>query len=108
MTGERRTVRTTRTFFDDLDRQLGVERGPHGEPSVHDFQVFELLRLVEIFATRFDDLPALIPGRSDYRILIVSGILVPRFSVVGQLAGDGAVELVELDLDTGTGSQGPP
>ena len=39
------------------------------------------------------------------RILIVSGILVPRFSVVGQLAGDGAIELVELDLDTETGSQ---
>jgi hypothetical protein len=31
-----------------------------GEPSVHDFQVFELLRIVEIFATRFDDLPRFI------------------------------------------------
>jgi hypothetical protein len=26
-------------------------------------------------------------------------MLVPRFAVVGQLAADGAVELVQLDLD---------
>jgi hypothetical protein len=26
-------------------------------------------------------------------------VLVPRFSVVGQLAPDGAVELVQLDID---------
>ena len=99
MTGERRAVRTTSSFFEDLDRQLGAERGPNGEPSVNDFQVFELLRVVEVFATRWDDLPALIVGRSDYRILIASGLLVPRFSVIGQFAADGAVELIELDLD---------
>jgi hypothetical protein len=99
VTGERRTVRTTPSFFEDLDAQLGPERGPNGEPSVNDFQVFELLRLVEVFATRWDDLPPLIPGRSDYRILIASGMLVPRFAVVGQLAADGAIELIELDID---------
>jgi hypothetical protein len=25
-------------FFEDLDRQLGAERGPNGEPSTNDFQ----------------------------------------------------------------------
>lgn len=99
MTGQRRTVRTTPSFFEDLDHQLGSERGPNGEPSVNDFQVFELLRVVEVFATRWDDLPPLIPGRSEYRILIASGILVDKFAVVGQLAADGAVELIELDID---------
>ena len=54
MTAQRRNVRATTTFFEDLDAQLGPERGPHGEPSAHDFQVFELLRIVEVFATRFD------------------------------------------------------
>lgn len=72
----------------------------HGEASAIDFQVFELFRIVEIFASEFDDLPALIPGRDDYRILIGVGMVVARFSVVGQLASDGAVELVQLDIDT--------
>lgn len=52
-----------------------------------------------MFATRWDDIPQLIPGRSDYRILIASGILVARFAIVGQLAADGAIELIELDID---------
>ena len=99
MTAQRRNVRATTTFFEDLDAQLGPERGPNGEPSAHDFQVFELLRIVEVFATRFDGLPELIAGRPQYRVLIGAGVLVPHFAVVGQLAADGAVELVELELD---------
>jgi len=39
-----------------------------GEPSSNDFQVFDLLRIVDRFATSFDDLPELIPGRPDYPI----------------------------------------
>ncbi|MBI2168869.1 MAG: hypothetical protein HYU28_05125 [Actinobacteria bacterium] len=99
MSGERRSVRATAGFFEDLDQQLPPERGPSGEPSTNDFQALELLRIVERFAIGFDDLPELIPGRSDYRILIAAGMLVPRFAVVGQLASDGAVELVQLELD---------
>jgi len=40
-------ARATVAFFEDLDRQLPPERGPDGEPSTNDFQVFELLRSVE-------------------------------------------------------------
>jgi hypothetical protein len=43
VTESRRIVRATAGFFEDLDRQLPSERGPNGEPSAHDFQVFELL-----------------------------------------------------------------
>jgi hypothetical protein len=99
VSGARRTVRATARFFEDVDRQFPPERGPSGEPSANDFEVFELLRVVETFATRFDELPELIPGRHDYRILISQGMLVPRFAVVGQLAPDGAVELIQLDVD---------
>jgi hypothetical protein len=99
VSGARRTVRATAGFFEDVDRQFPPERGPGGEPSANDFEVFELLRVVETFATRFDELPELIPGRHDYRILISQGMLVPRFAVVGQLASDGAVELIQLDVD---------
>ena len=72
----RRTVRATPDFFTGLDRQLGPDRGPRGEPLRGDFQAYELLRIVERFATGFDDLPEWIPGRPD-----------------------GAVELVQLDID---------
>ena len=99
MSRERRTVRAAASFFEDLDRQLPAERGSNGEPSTNDFQVFELLRIVDRFAVGFDDLPELIAGRPEYRLLVVAGTLVPVISVVGQLAPDGAVELVQLDID---------
>lgn len=99
MSDERLIVRATASFFEDLDRQLPVQRGAHGEPSVNDFQVFELLRIVDRFASGFDDLPELIPGRPDYRIFIGTGVLAPMVSVIGQKSPDGAVELVQLDLD---------
>jgi len=95
----RRQVRATAAFFEQLDRQLGSERGPNGEPSTNDFQTFELLAIIERFATGFDELPGLIPGRTDYRILISEGVLVRAYAVTGQLAFDGAVELVRLDID---------
>ena len=101
MSEGRLVVRATADFFQDLDRQLPAERGPNGEPSTYDFQAFELLRIVERFATGFFDLPELIPGRPDYRILIGAGTLVAGFAVIGQLTADGAVELVQLDVDVG-------
>lgn len=103
MNPDRRRVRATADFFGDLDRQLPAERGPNGEASANDFQVFELFRIVEKFATSFDDIPELIVGRPDYRILISEGVLVPRFAVVGQLTSDDAVELVQLDVDLEAG-----
>lgn len=100
MSSTRRVVRATPRFFEDLDRQLRPERGPYGEPSKNDFQVFELIRIVDRFAVEFDDSSRLIAERDDYRILVMSGTLLAGFSVIGQLAADGAVELVQLDLDT--------
>ena len=96
---QRRTVRATRAFFDDLDRQLPAERGPGGQPSRGDFQSQELLEIVEAFASGFDDLPPLVVGRLDYRVLVTKGRLVSAMAVVAQLARDGAVELVQLSLD---------
>ena len=92
-------MRATPRFFEDLDRQLRSERGPNGEPSTNDFQVFELIRIVDRFAVDFDVLPRLIAESDDYRVLVMSGTLVSGFSVIGQLASDGAVELVQLDID---------
>lgn len=94
----RRTVRVTPDFFADLDRQLGPEPGPDGvPPSRNEFQAYDLLEIVERFATGWDDLPAAIPGRDDYRLLITTGRLVTAIAATGLLAADGAVE---LDIDT--------
>jgi hypothetical protein len=46
-------LRDGRPLFQDLDRQLPAEHAPNGEPSTYDFQAFELLRIVERFATGF-------------------------------------------------------
>ena len=56
----------------DLDAQFRAERGPNGEACVHDFPVLELLRIVEWFATGFDELPELIVGCPQYRELIIA------------------------------------
>jgi hypothetical protein len=101
MTPARREVRATASFFADLDRELPAERTADGRPSTNDFQVHELFEIVEQFATGFDALPELIPGRPEYRILISTSILVRAYAAIGQLAPDGAVDLIQLDIDVG-------
>ena len=54
-----------------------------------------------MFTASLDALPELIAGRLEYRILIAAGSLAPRYAVVGQLASDGAVERIGIDLDLG-------
>ena len=98
---ERRTVRTTSSFEDDLHRQLRDERGPNGEPSVADFEAVELPEIIEEFAVDLDKVPPLIRGRSDYRLLIKTGVLFRAISVTAQLVSDGSVELLQLGIDTG-------
>ena len=93
-----RRVRPLPEFFASLDEQLPDERGPHGEPSRYDFLSLELPEITEAFATGWEDLPELIPGRSGYRVLIGPGRLVPAYSVEAQLAPSGVIELLRLDL----------
>ena len=92
-------VRVNASFFEDLDRQLSTARGPNGEPSSVDFQAVELVAIIDEFAIGFEDIPSLIQGRGDYRLLIKTGVLVGAISVVGQMMSDGAVELLSLELD---------
>ena len=58
----RRDVRVAVSFFEDLDRQLGPERGPLGQPSSADFLSIEMLEIVEWFATQFESIPSLFEG----------------------------------------------
>ena len=93
----RRQVRTTTGFWAALDAAMPAGR----EPSWHDFAATDLPDIVERFAEEWDHLPPLIPGRSDYRILIGVGRVAAFYAVEAQLAGDGSVELVSVEIDPG-------
>ncbi len=96
----RRIVRASPAFFVDLDRQLGPDRGPHGEPSATDFLVIELPAVVERFATDFETLPEAVEGVAEARMVIGTGRLVRAFAVYGLLMIDDSVELIGIEIDT--------
>jgi len=95
----RRIVRVDPAFFDQLDLQLGEERGPNGEPSSGDFLLVDLPLIAEAFATQFDTLATPISGRPDYRSHLTSGMLVPRVLVTGQLGKDDVITLMSVSID---------
>jgi hypothetical protein len=99
MATERRVVRVSQAFFDQLDAQLPMERGPNGEPSAHDFVVIELPTIVERFATAFDSLPESLRGVDSARMLISSGLLVRAFAIDAALIENGAVELLGVTIE---------
>jgi len=96
---DRRIVRVSPALFEQLDAQLPAERGPDGEPSAADFVVIELPRIVEQFATAFDDLPQIVQGLSSSRMLIAAGRIVRAYVVYGILTTDGTIELVAISID---------
>ena len=100
MSDHRRVVRVSRDVFDELDLVLGPERGEDGTPSANDFLTIDLLSIVHAFATRFDELPELIPGRPDYRILISAGVLV--HACRRTTGSHGTVEILKVRIDLRT------
>ncbi len=100
---DRRLVRVDQAFFDALDEQLRPERGPNGEPSVGDFILVDLPPIAEVFATRFESLPAPFSQRTDYRTYLMNGLLVPRALVTGHLGEGGAITLMDVSLDLDAG-----
>lgn len=69
------------------------------QPSWHDFAAADLPDILERFTTDWDHLPLLIPGRGDYRILIAAGRIATFYAIEAQLAGDGSIELVGVEID---------
>lgn len=96
---DRREVRVAESFFEELDTQLGAERGPRGEPSATDFVVIDLPRIVEEFAARFSGLPEAVDGVGAARMLIGTGALVKAYVVHGIETSAGIIELVGVELD---------
>jgi hypothetical protein len=64
-----------------------------------DFGLYELPRLFRDVAEQWDDLFQPIPGRPDYRTFISVGVLVAAMSIDAQLAHDGVIELLSLDVE---------
>ncbi len=100
MATDRRVVRVAPAFFEQLDQQLGSDRGPNGEASATDFLVFDLPTIVDEFAARFDELQEAIAGAPAARMLIGTGRLVRAFVVYGLLSDDDAVDLIGIEVDT--------
>lgn len=94
----RRLVTFTPSFFAALDRQLGASRG-EGVPSGQDFLDYELTGQREAFSDHWHDLPMPIRGRGDHRALVATGSVVRGYSAMAQLARDGTVQVVDLDID---------
>ncbi len=57
------------------------------------------MTLADLVADGWDDLPSFVKGRSDYRELYFTSDLGLVYRVECQLAPDGAVELVGLEID---------
>lgn len=96
---DRREVRVAEDFFHDLDRHLSDERGRNGEPSATDFLVMDMPAIVDQFALRFDELPAVHPDQSLARVAVGSGVLVAAFAVYGFELPDGSIEIVGIDVE---------
>lgn len=77
-----------------------TERGPDGELSKNDFVRFEFNPIKDVIATDFFELPELIPGRPEYRVVTVLGVFVPLFIITAQLNEQPElVELINLIVD---------
>lgn len=97
----RREVRVADSFFADLDRQLGDERGADGRPSTTDFLLIDLPAVIHRFATGFDELPLIRAGTPELRMMIGSAVLARAFVAQGLEVSPGVVQLIGIELDLG-------
>jgi hypothetical protein len=86
---------------DDFNRDLTAAFAALGEPtgSLPAFRLLVLPAVWERFMFHWDELPQEIPGRKEYRLWISWSPVLGFFTVRGQLAPDGVVELVALEVD---------
>jgi hypothetical protein len=99
VTADRRQVRVTEAFFDQLDELLPSHRGPRGEPSATDFIVIDLPPIVDQIAVGFDGLPEIVEGVPSARMVLGAGRLVARFVVFAVAVDDDSVDVIGVDLD---------
>ena len=97
----RRIVKITTSFEADIDAQLPEERGADGQPSRLDFLLYELPTIMEVFATRYDQLPNVAGAPPNVKSFVGRGTLVAYYFVAGKLTEDATVELQLIDIEIG-------
>jgi hypothetical protein len=95
----RRQVRVAPSFFDRLDELLPEERSTTGVASTADFLLHEIPPLIDVLAEDYEGATLEVPGVPDVRVLIATGVLVAHLALYVVLAGDGAVEIIYLEID---------
>ena len=95
----RRDIRVTDRFFQDLVSLLLTERTVSGTPSATDFLLYEIPRLIERLAIDFEVNTIAVDGAPDVRVLNTSGILVGFIAAYVTLAADGAMDPIGLEIE---------
>ena len=93
-----RVVRFAPIFFNSLDELLPEGRTVDGIPSATDFLMFDLPPARDLLAADFEGCTIVVPPGEMVRVFIGAGLLVPYFALFAVLAGDGAIEVLDIEL----------
>jgi hypothetical protein len=94
-----RVVRFGGLFFERLDELLPETRGTDGTPSSSDFLFYDLPPVRDLLAADFEGQTVAVPPGDEVRVYIGSGVLVGRFALFATIAADGAIEVLDVELD---------
>jgi hypothetical protein len=94
-----RAVRFLPFFFDRLDDLLGESRDGEGGPSSTDFLLLDLPRIRDVLANEYEVRTTPIPPGNHVRAYIGSGVLVGAFALYSIIGDDGAIEVIDIELD---------
>ncbi|HUR49369.1 MAG TPA: hypothetical protein VMY88_07595 [Acidimicrobiales bacterium] len=59
----------------------------------------EIPPLIDLLAVHYEAATLDVPGVPEVRVLIATGVLVPRLALYAVLADDDAVEIIYLEID---------
>lgn len=89
---EQRAFRVTETCLSIIDQLLPATRDGFGGPSRHDFITIDFTPAVETLASDFERFSLAIDG-SGFRVMVVSGLLIDRFSIYAVLSDQNVIEV---------------
>ena len=87
-----RAFRVTEACLTIIDQLLPATRDGLGGPSRHDFITYDFTPAVETMAMDFERMTLAIEG-SSFRVMVLAGLMVDRFSIYARLADDDVVEV---------------
>jgi hypothetical protein len=97
----RRAVRAADFFFDRLSLLLPDERTSTGTPSIADFLAYEMPPIQERLSEDLERYTVRHRDEPSVRMFFGRGVFVPAITLYVTLDDDGAVWLLDLDLELG-------